>query len=59
MLQFTILGVIFITLPPPPQTDEQSRHASYLEELDVLTNGLPPTMLVHGSTSTSVINTEY
>lgn len=56
---FMCLGVIFVTLPPPPQTDDPSTHANYLEEIEILTNDLPPTMLVYGSTSTSVINIEY
>ena len=39
-------AVSFIYLPrPPPQAD---RHASYLEQLEILTRELPPTILVHG-----------
>lgn len=42
-------AMVFFNLPVPP-TDE-SRYAKYLEYLEILSNGLPPTLLVHGISS--------
>jgi len=39
-------AVSFIYLPKPPSNTEQ--HPSYLSKLELLTRGLPPTILVHG-----------
>ena len=39
-------AVSFVYLPKPPK--EPSRHREYLGQLDTLTYGLPPTILVHG-----------
>jgi len=39
-------AVSFIYLPRPP--NESDQHAQYLENLDTLTRGLPPSILVHG-----------
>jgi len=39
-------AVSFIYLPRPP--NNSSHHSTYLSRLDLLTRGLPPTILVHG-----------
>jgi len=39
-------AVSFIYLPRPPAVTE--RHVTYLNQLETLTRGLPPTILVHG-----------
>ena len=39
---------MFLPLPPLP---EEGSADSYIAELELLTDGLPPVMLVHGSQS--------
>jgi hypothetical protein len=52
----TLSGVIFITLPPIPSDGAETQ---YLKELDILTQDLPPTMLVFNPDMNSVIATEF
>ena len=42
----TQTAVSFIYLPKPPA--QVKSHSSYLENLETLTRGLPPSILVHG-----------
>ncbi|KAL1246026.1 Solute carrier family 12 member [Trichinella spiralis] len=42
-------GVLFLKLPPPPA--DPSLSDSYLKGLQCLTDGLPPTLLIHGISS--------
>ncbi|KAL9641651.1 hypothetical protein ABK040_016882 [Willaertia magna] len=42
-------SVIFMSLPKPPE--QQGEYENYLNELQVLSNDLPPTMLVSGLTN--------
>ena len=39
-------AVSFIYLPKPPSNTEH--HTSYLSRLELVTRGLPPTILIHG-----------
>lgn len=44
-------AVLFLYLPPPPPPPEDGSDAqrlAYLSQLELLTSGLPPTLLVHG-----------
>lgn len=45
-------AVLFLYLPPPPPppgaAGDYSQRLAYLDQLELLTSGLPPTMLVHG-----------
>ena len=42
----TNTAVLFLALPPPPQEQEESER--YLERLNLLTQDLPPVLLVQG-----------
>lgn len=46
---FHLVGSLFLPLPPVPVSLEHAD--SYLADLTLLTEGLPPVMLVHGSQS--------
>ena len=48
-------GVVFIAMPPPPASPED--FATYMEDLDVLTAALPPTLLIQ-SNGSDVITTD-
>lgn len=45
-------AVLFLYLPPPPPpptvAGDDGQRLTYLDQLELLTSGLPPTMLVHG-----------
>ncbi|BFZ58819.1 hypothetical protein PYCC9005_005884 [Savitreella phatthalungensis] len=47
-------AVVFTTLPPPDRGTHRDEHASrrYLENLAALTDGLPPTILIHSKSLT-------
>lgn len=52
-------AVCFLYLPLPP--GDSSQHMAYLQQLQILTDGLPPTLLVHGEslvTSTALWKSE-
>lgn len=42
-------SVVFLNMPLPPQ--DQSKYAEYLECLEMITENMPPTLLVHGISS--------
>lgn len=42
-------ALVFLNLPVPPGDD--NRYSKYLDYCDVLSSGLPPTLLVHGISS--------
>lgn len=53
------IGVLFICSPPPPTSKDKIERENFVKEIGVLTDGLPPTLLIHAGTKTSVINTGF
>ncbi|XP_050051515.1 solute carrier family 12 member 9 isoform X2 [Dermacentor andersoni] len=46
--QTTAVLFLYLPPPPPPSDDGDAQRLAYLNQLDLLTSGLPPTLLVHG-----------
>ena len=44
------IGVLFLTLPPLPKSEEKESE-QFLKEISILTDKLPPVLLVHGNES--------